>query len=408
MDLLLYLIKKEEMDILDIQINKITKQYLDYLKAMKDLDLEIASEFIDMASTLILIKSKMLLPQYDESGELVETEDPRKELARRLMEYQKFKDISAELNKRPLKGRDWWVRGCEEELPQPEEEIIVEENGLFSLISFYRSLMKSVKSKVHRVAAKAQSIAQRVLEIKDQMITGMRITMSSLVTNTGERRPQTLITFLSLLELAKMGFVSLFQNQNYEEIYIDTLKPIETDVINRVEEYDAISAEQTALKIFGNEEDSDGDSESKPAEVVTADGDSATGSVEDGSQANLEADIVSFETSADSAILIESNQSTVSEIEAELSLFDPQVIEESLQTSEPVLQVTAEISEVVIVADEQGSEQILEAAIDSEIVESKLSPEVIAVFESEQGIDVDKSGLDDEGPEGSSTIEGSV
>ncbi len=255
MDLLLYLIKKEEMDILDIQINKITKQYLDYLKAMKDLDLEVASEFIDMASTLILIKSKMLLPQYDESGELIEQEDPRKELARRLLEYQKFKDIAAQLNHRPIKGRDWWVRGSEEELPLPEEEIVVEDNGLFSMISYYRQLMKSVKSKVHQVAAKAKSIAERILEIKEKLLIGMRVPMSGLLTESGPLKPQTLITFLSLLELAKMGFVSLFQNQNYEEIYVDTLKPIETDVIQRVEEYNAISAEQTAQKLFALEDE---------------------------------------------------------------------------------------------------------------------------------------------------------
>src|SRR5216110_3153130 len=86
--LLLYLIRKEEMDIFDIKINEITKQYLDYIKLMQELDLEVAGEFVAMASTLIHIKSRMLLPSYDENGEIIENEDPRKELVQRLLEYQ--------------------------------------------------------------------------------------------------------------------------------------------------------------------------------------------------------------------------------------------------------------------------------------------------------------------------------
>src|SRR5688572_8792136 len=89
MSLLLYLIKKEEMDIYDIPINKITKQYLEYIQIMKELNLEVAGEFIAMAATLIYIKSRMLVPQYDENGEEVK-EDPRQELVQKLLEYQKF------------------------------------------------------------------------------------------------------------------------------------------------------------------------------------------------------------------------------------------------------------------------------------------------------------------------------
>ena len=90
LDLLLYLIRKEEMDIFNINIVEITKQYFEYIKLMKEFDLEIAGDFIAMASTLIHIKSKMLLPQYDENGEVVEQEDPRKELVQKLLEYEKF------------------------------------------------------------------------------------------------------------------------------------------------------------------------------------------------------------------------------------------------------------------------------------------------------------------------------
>ena len=110
--LLLYLIRKEEMDILDINVNDITRQYLDHIRMMKELDLEVAGEFVAMAATLIHIKSKMLLPNYDEKGEVVETsEDPRKELVQKLLDYQRYQDGAKRLYERPLLNRDLFLRG---------------------------------------------------------------------------------------------------------------------------------------------------------------------------------------------------------------------------------------------------------------------------------------------------------
>ncbi len=248
--LLLYLIRKEEMDIMDIKIHEITKQYLDYIKLMKELDLEVAGEFIAMASTLIQIKSRMLLPQYDENGEVVDAEDPRKELVQKLLEYQKYQEAAKLLYDRPLVGRDVWLRGTRESLVQKEEEIILEDNALFSLISSYRKALRAMKKKVHEVAAKAQSIASRVLEIKDRLIVGNRVTMMDLVSATEERARQALITFLSLLELGKMGFVGLYQTEVYSDIWVETKKPIETDVLARVEEYDSMRADDVAAKMM--------------------------------------------------------------------------------------------------------------------------------------------------------------
>lgn len=248
--LLLYLIRKEEMDIMDIKIHEITKQYLDYIKLMKELDLEVAGEFVAMASTLIQIKSRMLLPQYNENGEVIEQEDPRKELVQKLLEYQKYQEAAKLLYDRPLVGRDVWLRGVRESLEQKEEEIILEENALFSLISTYRRVLRSVKKKIHQVAAKAQSIASRVLEIKDRLVVGQRTTLMELVTATEDRARQALITFLSLLELGKMGFVGLYQSEPYSDIWVDTKKPVETDVLARVEEYDSMRADEVAAKMM--------------------------------------------------------------------------------------------------------------------------------------------------------------
>lgn len=245
--LLLYLIRKDEMDIFDIKINEITTQYLDYIKLMKELDLEMAGEFVAMAATLIQIKSKMLLPQYDEKGEIIETEDPRKELVQKLLEYQKYQEAARLLYERPLVGRDMWTRGVRLNLDEPTEEIEVEENGLFQMISLYRQIMRSAKKRIHQVTAKAQSIASRILEIKDLLTMGSRKTLNELIGETENRMRQVLITFLSVLELAKLGFVGLYQTETYGDLWIDLKKPIEKDVVSAVEEYGSIDSKADSL-----------------------------------------------------------------------------------------------------------------------------------------------------------------
>lgn len=251
--LLLHLIRKEEMDIFDINIHHITRQYLDYIKSMKKLDLEVAGEFVAMASTLIHIKSKMLLPQYNEEGEVIENEDPRKELVQKLLEYQKYKEASERLYERPLVGRDVWLRGERLDVaPDKEGDIIVEDNALFALISSYRAVVRAMKTSVHKVMTELQSISERILEIKDRLIVGRRIVMKDLITAKEKASHQVLVTFLSLLELAKMGFVSVFQSEAYADIYIETKRAVERDVIARVESYDgdSMGAQRVAEDIF--------------------------------------------------------------------------------------------------------------------------------------------------------------
>lgn len=266
--LLLYLIRKEEMDIMDIKINEITSQYLEYIKMMKELDLELAGEFVAMAATLIHIKSRMLLPQYDENGEVVENEDPRKELVQRLLEYQKYQEAASLLYERPLLGRDYWARGMRERLDVKEDEIVLEDNALFSLITAYRTALRGMKKKVHKVAAKLQSIAGRILEIKNYLIVGQKVPMSAMITVTEARHSQVLITFLSMLELGKMGFVRLFQSDNFQEIYVEAQKEIEDAAVSRVEEYDNVHAEPSP-EIMATQTDvvhvMDPDSEDAPA-----------------------------------------------------------------------------------------------------------------------------------------------
>ena len=256
MGLLLYLIRKEEMDIMNINVNEITRQYLDYIRMMKELDLEMAGEFVAMAATLIHIKSRMLLPQYDEQGEVVETEDPRKELGQKLLDYQKFQEAAKTLYKRPLLNRDVFARGIREDLRDEEElgAVIVEDDGLFSLIAAYRRCVRKAQRAVHKVRPKVQSIASRIMELSSRLTVGARVILRDLLNAEGpaQYRAQLLITFLSTLELGRMGLVSVFQSETYGDIHIEALKPIERNALERVQEFDARDAEEVARDIISH------------------------------------------------------------------------------------------------------------------------------------------------------------
>lgn len=248
--LLLHLIREQEMDIFNINIHQITRQYLEYIKAMRRLDLEVAGEFVSMAATLLHIKSKMLLPNYNEEGEEVET-DPRKELVQKLIEYKKFQELSGDLYKRSLLGRDVFARGERTDVESLEEgELILEEKPLFALIAAYRTAVKNMKKTVHRVLGELQSIASRILEMKDLLVVGKRLVFGDLITDKANPGNQVLVTFLSLLELAKMGFISIFQNESFSDIHIESKRQIDRDIVSQVESYESVNAEEKAEKLM--------------------------------------------------------------------------------------------------------------------------------------------------------------
>ncbi|MGZ6480007.1 MAG: segregation/condensation protein A [Bdellovibrionales bacterium] len=250
---MLHLIREQEMDIFNININQITRQYLEYIKTMRRLDLEVAGEFVAMAATLIHIKSRMLLPQYNEEGEEIPVEDPRKDLVQKLLEYKKFQELSQQLYKLPLLGRDVFRRGERTEIESLEEgEVVLDENPLYSLIASYRNAVKNMKKTVHRVSAQLLSIGERIMQMKDMFIVGRRMVFNDLISDKENPKNQVLLTFLSLLELAKMGFVSVFQSEPFADIHIDTKKPIDRDVISQVESYDGVNAMEKANEIMAD------------------------------------------------------------------------------------------------------------------------------------------------------------
>lgn len=219
LDLLLHLIQKNEMDIFNIPIALITEQYMEYLKWMKTLNLDVAGEYLLMASTLLHIKSKMLLPQPSSEEEGEEGEDPRAELVRRLLEYQKYKMAASELVKRPMLDRDVFVRLRSDEETEPQEERI--EATLFDLIDAFRKALERVKEEAfHEVVLDRLSVEDKVQEILLLLQREKRSLPFHLLLPEQASRRMIVITFLAILELVKSKWIRVFQTAPFETIRI--------------------------------------------------------------------------------------------------------------------------------------------------------------------------------------------
>ena len=222
LDLLLHLIQRNEMDILNIPIALITEQYMEYLKLIKTLNLDIAGEYLLMASTLVHIKSKMLLPQLTEEVE-EEGEDPRTELVRRLLEYQKYKMAATELVNRPMLDRDVFVRlaSLESEDERGEENIEV---SLFDLLEAFRKVLERVKEEtIHEVMLDRISVEDKIQEILTLLQREKRSMSFHLLFPEGASRRIIIVTFLAILELVKMKWIRLFQMAPFEPIRISPM-----------------------------------------------------------------------------------------------------------------------------------------------------------------------------------------
>lgn len=221
LDLLLYLIKKNELDICDIPIALITKQYLEYINLMKELNLEVAGEFLVMASTLIQIKSGMLLPRETEDSDSEEGEDPRAELIRRLQEYSRYKEAALELNERKQLGRDYFARDFSSpEIQPPEDTDAILELELFDLIeAFRRIVIRAPKKSFHEVSAESISIAERINEILSILEERKILAFDDLFEDASDC-DFVVATFLALLELCKLKMIKVRQNNQFGSIWI--------------------------------------------------------------------------------------------------------------------------------------------------------------------------------------------
>jgi segregation and condensation protein A len=221
MDLLLHLIKKNELDIYDIPIAVITRQYLEYIKLMKNLNLEVAGDFLVMAATLLHIKSRQLLPQ-DEQEEAEEIEqDPRAELIRRLLEYQQYKEAGMVIGARALLGREVFARVATDPIvttARNEEGPL--EVSLFDLVDAFRALLVRIPVEhFHDVdAAETFSIADCINEILALLQERETIQFDELVRDELTRE-RIIVTFLALLELCRLKLVRIFQGSEHGSIW---------------------------------------------------------------------------------------------------------------------------------------------------------------------------------------------
>lgn len=222
LDLLLHLIKKNEVNIYDIPISLITQQYLDYIELMKEFNLEVAGEFLLMAATLTYIKSKMLLPQEEKvGGEEEEEEDPRAELIRRLLEYKRFKDAAEELGKREEVWRDVFYTPHDQRVESGEEEVMLEV-GIFDLIEAFRVMIQRMPEKGSLdIVPEEITVRGRMTGIMDRLdMAGQEgLTLWALLEKDRTRRA-IVVTFLALLELARLRLIKLLQVEGGETLRV--------------------------------------------------------------------------------------------------------------------------------------------------------------------------------------------
>jgi len=221
LDLLLHLIQKHELDILDLPVAFVTEKYLGYLSLMERLNLDVAGEYLLMAATLAHIKSKMLLPQQptDQDDDAPLEGDPREDLIRRLLEYQKYKQVAVQLGVRDIVGRDVFERGSP--APEPEGPAPLAETGLFALLDAFQAVLARVRDGLSfEVSAEQITIQERMTEITDILRGHTSCTFEDLFEGLGTTY-QIVVTFLAVLEMAKMRLMRIYQSDPSAPIHIE-------------------------------------------------------------------------------------------------------------------------------------------------------------------------------------------
>lgn len=225
LDLLLDLIKENEVNIYDIPVAEIARQYIDYLNQMKEMNLDIAGEFLVMAATLLYIKSKMLLPD-DNTEEEEEGEDPRAELVRKLLEYQAFKEAAKELGLMELDRAkeftrqisDYYFKDLEKDLETEIEAEPIDAN-LYDLLQAFHKVLKEVsRENIHEVFEQVISIDQKIEYIRTIFKEKDEVYFTDLFNNETVTRNELIVSFLAVLEITKQRFVRVYQDSMFDEI----------------------------------------------------------------------------------------------------------------------------------------------------------------------------------------------
>lgn len=216
LDLLLYLIKRQNIDILNIPIAKITQQYMNYIEVMQELQLELAAEYLVMAAMLAEIKSRMLLPRPSEQA--ADEEDPRAELVRRLQEYERFKQAAEQIDELPRLERDVFQANaemCERKVVEILPEITLRE----LLLSFQEVLSRADMFAHHHIQREPLSVRQRMSEVLARIQDGGFVEFAKLF-SAEEGRMGVVVTFLALLELIREALLDLVQSEPFAPIHV--------------------------------------------------------------------------------------------------------------------------------------------------------------------------------------------
>ena len=219
LDLLLYLIKRDELDIYDISIERITGQYLDYLEAFEELNIDIAGEFVVMAANLLYLKSRSLLPpDLQPPDEDAEEDDPRWDLIRQLIEYKKFKEAAAQLQHRAIEQENIFTRSgpsaSDGTAPIPLGEV-----GIFQLINAFQQMIKRIEARreLQEIFGENFTVSDKIESILARVSEGKALRFSELFADVASR-VEIVVTFLALLELIRLKQVRATQTNPFGEI----------------------------------------------------------------------------------------------------------------------------------------------------------------------------------------------
>ncbi len=221
LDLLLFFIRRDELDIYDIPISKITKEFMEYLHLLEELDLEVAGDFILMAATLMQIKVKMLLPkEIDEKGEEI---DPRADLVRALLEYKRYKEVSEEMGFMEADQRKVTLRGnFEADLKEKPDDLntLLKNISIYDLMKAFRqALLDMPKQAVHEVRKYNVTIDEQIDYIIKKIEATNEVSFIELIKGFHEKI-RVIVTFIAMLEMIKMGRIGLKESPNYNDFII--------------------------------------------------------------------------------------------------------------------------------------------------------------------------------------------
>jgi segregation and condensation protein A len=222
LDLLLYLIKRDEIDIYEISIERITRQYLEYLQAFKELNLDIAGEFVVMAANLIYLKSRSLLPiDQQPPDEEAEEDDPRWDLIRQLIEYKKFKEAAAQLHVRALEQERIFTRDGGATTTTADAPLRLAEVGIFQLIHAFQDVIKRVEARenLQEMFGEHFTVSDKIDIILKRVADGASVRFTELFGDIASR-VEIVVTFLALLELIRLKQVRAIQRNVFDEIEI--------------------------------------------------------------------------------------------------------------------------------------------------------------------------------------------